>query len=88
MKFDNAAVRGGYSGGSVEKRPSLRVYIFFPPVTAVVTLGDFLKVKQIQPNVIPGAVKDLTAMFIKPRSRPTSGLSWTDTLFHRTLLKH
>lgn len=64
------------------KRLSPRVYIFFPPVIAVVNVGYFLKVKQLEPNVIPDAVKDLTAMFIKPRSRPTSGLSWTDSLFY------
>lgn len=51
----------------ISYRRQLPVYIFFPPVTVLVTLGDFLKVQQIQPNVGPDAVKDLTAMFIKSR---------------------
>lgn len=65
--------------------------MFFPPVTVFVSLSYFLKVQQIQPNVIPDAVKDLTAMFIKsrgPAQLPGAAVEsftfYYGTFFHQT----
>lgn len=51
-------------GQLTTSRCLLRAYILFPPVTVVKADGDFLEEWLIQPNAVPEAAEDLTAMFI------------------------